>query len=86
MTDHKHKQPMRAHRIYENAAALGSCEAERDRLKATVADLLVALRNMTALANNMRGTIEEGNFVTRYEIPFGYFNAAYIAMERAESQ
>ena len=59
--------------------------AERDRLKALNADLLTALRNMTALANNMRETIEGGNFVTRYEIPFGYFNAAYVAMEKAES-
>lgn len=64
---------------------LQAVAAERDRLKATVADLLAALRNMTALANNMRETIESGSFVTRYEIPYGYFNAAYVAMEQAES-
>ena len=41
---------------------------------------------MTALANNMRETIESGSFAVQYEIPYGYFNAAHIAMERAESQ
>ena len=59
--------------------------AERDRLRAVNAELVTALRNMTALANNMRETIEGGNFATRYEIPYGYFNAAYVAMEQAES-
>ena len=49
------------------------------------AELVTALRNMTALANNMRETIEGGSFATRYEIPYGYFNAAYVAMEQAES-
>ena len=74
--------------VHANArliAAAPETAAERDRLKALNADLLTALRNMTALANNMRETIEGGNFVTRYEIPFGYFNAAYVAMEQAES-
>ena len=51
MTEHTHKQPMRAHRIYENAAALGACEAERDQLKALNAQMLQALRLMSAAAN-----------------------------------
>ena len=45
MTEHTHKQPMRAHRIYENAAALGACEAERDQLKAEKAELVKALQD-----------------------------------------
>ena len=69
----------------DTAQALINCRAERDRLRAVNAELVTALRNMTALANNMRETIEGGSFATRYEIPYGYFNAAYVAMEQAES-
>lgn len=76
--------------IYDGAhgnliAAAPETAAERDRLRAVNAELVAALRNMTALANNMRETIEGGNFATRYEIPYGYFNAAYVAMGQAES-
>ena len=67
----------------DTAQALINCRAERDRLKALNADLLTALRNMTALANNMRQTIEGRSFAVQYEIPYGYFNAAYVAMEKA---
>ena len=58
---------------------------ERQHLIAVAPELLCALRNMTALANNMRETIEGGNFPTQYEIPRGYFNTAYAVIEKVES-
>ena len=54
MTEHTHKQPMRAHRIYENAAALGACEAERDQLKAEKAELVGALEAIKKEASVMK--------------------------------
>ncbi len=48
------------------------------------ADLIVALRNMTALAENMRRVIEGGSMACDYDIPNGFFNAAYLAIENAD--
>ena len=66
MTEHTHKQPMRAHRIYENAAALGACEAERDRLKAVNAGLVEALESIAA--NTCCGPCQEAALVARNAI------------------
>ena len=46
-------------------------------------ELLTALRNITVLAQNMRDALETGAPVE--DIPNAYFNAAYNAIEKAES-
>lgn len=52
-------------------------------LLAAAPDLITALRNITALAQNMRDALEVGAPVEI--IPNAYFNAAYTAIRNAEN-